>query len=134
MLPRRHKDAGDDQLAKLKYVWRKKRRLILPRVIKDVLRERLAYVSCYASVVCLALNLWASGVSWHAVVNRLAFYQLIEGFGGSAMPYVVGIGCTMLSSWFFVGRLTQSYCCTCTRSHNAMQERVGEDYHGCLTV
>jgi hypothetical protein len=93
-----------DPYALPQYVWKKKRRLVLPRVIKDVTRERLAYWSCYASAACMATAVWASAVAWDTVVNRLAYFQLVEGFSGSAMPYVVAIGATMLSVWFFVGR------------------------------
>jgi len=86
------------------YVWRKRRRLILPRVVKDATREKLAYWSCYASVACLVTSTWASAVGWNTVANRIAYFQLIDGFGGSALPYVGALGSTMMSVWFFVGR------------------------------
>ena len=112
----RIKDVGDAVKIKTDagFVWKKKRRLILPRVIKDLTRERLAYWSCYASAACLATSAWASAVGWDTAANRVGYFQLIEGFSGSALPYVVALGSTMMSAWFFVGRYwSQLLCLRC---------------------
>ena len=94
----------DKPLIKKKYVWRKKLRLVVPRVIKDVTREWLAYWCCYGSAACLVTSIWTAKISWDTVLNRLAYFQLVDGFSGEAMPAVVGVASTIMSLWFFFGR------------------------------
>jgi hypothetical protein len=86
-----------------KYVWRSVGRYVLSVEVKDSSRDKLAHVSFYLCVFCVALTTWMSATGWAAVVNFMGHFSLLDNFDASLLPYVIGFVGAALAIWYFIG-------------------------------
>lgn len=89
-----------------KYVWKNVGRYVLPIKVKDSVRDKLAHVSFYMFVVCMAFSTWLSATGWAAVHKLLAHFSLLDQFHANLLPYVIGVVGAALATWYFIGGYT----------------------------